>query len=128
MKQSSSDSSTVYLYSCIWLPEPPFRSPFPVSLSRLTQVAVGRSVLSFHAWNLPSLLAHHPGEEGESHLFEVGILPWKGVEIHQSLLIEEEKRALYALQNGKPWMVLKKPLKAQHSSDIIQLIEISTKR
>jgi hypothetical protein len=76
----------------------------------------------------PSLLAHHPGEEGESHLFSVGILHVQGVEIHQSLLIEEEKRALYALQKGKPWMVLKKPLKAQHSSDIIQLIEISTKR
>ncbi|KAF4347591.1 hypothetical protein F8388_022286 [Cannabis sativa] len=54
------------------------RSPFPVSLSRLTQVAFDHSVLSFHAWNVPSLLAHHPG-----------------VEIHQSLLIEEEKRALY---------------------------------
>jgi hypothetical protein len=30
----------------------------------------------------PSLLAHHPGEEGESHLFSVGILQVQGVEIH----------------------------------------------
>jgi len=51
-------------------------------------------------------------KEGESHLFEVRILPWKDVEIHQSFLIEEEKRALYAWRNGKPWMVLKKSLKA----------------
>jgi len=61
VKQSSSDSSTVYLYSCIWLPEPPFRSPFPVSLSRLTQVAVGRSIIRIF---LPPVLldpvpAHH---------------------------------------------------------------------
>lgn len=75
-----------------------------------------------------SLPPSSPPGWGSRDLFEVGIIPWKGVEIHQSLLIEEEKRALYALQNGKPWMVLKKPLKAQHSSYIIQLIEISTKR
>lgn len=50
---------------------------------------------------------HRIQQDGRSLwvLFEVRILPWKGVEIHQSLLIEEEKRALYALQNGKPWKV-----------------------
>lgn len=61
-----------------------------------------------------ALLAHHPG----TLLFSVRILHVQGVEIHQSLLIEEEKRALYAERK----VVLKKP--AQHSSDIIQLIEI----
>lgn len=34
--------------------------------------------------------SNHPGEEGESHFKEVGILSWEGMAIRQSSLIEEE--------------------------------------